>query len=133
MGFQRGRKEYSFFSSIKKTEKKLSFPTLGTLQCKSPSGLISTARAPSSDSLTPPLWDVDLNIHRSNGRTHAVGRPAEFSTTELVCSMSCQHQTVIYRDIKSRDAKPGTAYRQFNSMGFFRHAPNICTTDLNQR
>jgi len=40
----------------------------------------------------------------------------------------CQYQTVIYRDIKLRDTEPGNAYRQFDSVGFFRHAPNVCTT-----
>lgn len=79
MEFQRGRKEYNSFSSTKKTEKELSLPTLGIVQHKSFSGPISTARAPSSDSLTPPRQDVDLNIYMSYG---------------------CQRQTVIYRDIK---------------------------------
>lgn len=85
-GLLEGQKGIQLFLLHEK-QRKLSLLTLSILQHKSPSGLISTARAPSSDSLTP-LRDVDLNIHMSNGRTHTVGCLAGVSTTELVCSIS---------------------------------------------
>lgn len=113
-----------------KADKELSFPTFGILQHKAPSDLISTARAPSSDSLPPPLWDVDLNILVSNGRSTQLEPPLlRWCAPHPIC----QHQTVIPRYIKLRDAKSGTAYKELNPLGFFRHAPNICAAGWNQR
>lgn len=76
------------FSSMENRERALS-SYFGHTPTQVPPGLISTARAPSSDLLTPSLWDVKLKIHVSNGRTHAALSPAGVSTTELVCSISC--------------------------------------------